>query len=96
MYDFSEIKNDIENLVNKIGVKCHGRVEISLPDGVSVVEFYSKDTGGWGTTSVHSKESDEAFSSFDEYRRELPLLRRLVYAVEEYQQIQKNDKRLRR
>ena len=52
MHGADLIKDDIIGLVNKIGVKCRGRIEIGSDDDVTVIEFEGKEGGGFDTTTA--------------------------------------------
>ena len=58
-----KIEEPIEAILNNIGVKCRGRIEIDDGDG-QVIEFESNEAGKWQRTSWHHKSMDEAFSMF--------------------------------
>jgi len=69
-----KIDDAIIEVLNAIGQKCRGRIEIDDGDNNQIIEFESNEKGKWQRTNWHHKSADEAFSIFREYTVDLPLL----------------------
>ena len=64
--DKERLDDSIRGLVNQIGAKCRGRIEIDHGDRVNVLEF--EGDGKWRRTGYHDKGADYPFSMFREFR----------------------------
>lgn len=83
----TKIDNAIENLIKKIAdvypTQIQGRIEIVNSDNPQIIEFVTDENGKWNHTGWHKKSGDKVFSIINEYKEDIPLVRKIKSFIED-------------